>query len=195
VRVTDGEAEFLVAREQVERVFLHEPDPSWAELGAAEAARVRAALAGLDVQVQHVGSTSVPDLAAKPVLDLLLTVPDATDESSYAPALVASGYAFHVREPDWHQHRLFKRGTPHFSDHGITRDGVPKVNLHVFPATSDEPRRMLLFRDWLRTHPDDRELYEATKRGLAQREWTVVQDYADAKTSVVHEILRRAEAG
>jgi GrpB-like predicted nucleotidyltransferase (UPF0157 family) len=193
--VADAGPEFLIPREQVQRVILDEPDPAWAELGVTEAARVRAAIPGLDVQVQHVGSTSVPGLAAKPLLDLLLTVPDATDEDSYAPALQAAGYAFHVREPDWHQHRLFKRGTPHFSGHGITRDGVPKVNLHVFPATSDEPRRMLLFRDWLRAHPEDRKLYERAKRDLAGREWTIVQDYADAKTAVVREILSRAEAG
>jgi GrpB-like predicted nucleotidyltransferase (UPF0157 family) len=193
--VTEGEPEFLIPREQTRRVFLVEPDPSWAGLGAAEAARVRAALSGLDVQVHHVGSTSVPGLAAKPLLDLLLTVPDATDEDSYAPALQAAGYAFHIREADWHEHRLFKRGTPHFADHHIVRDGVPKVNLHVFPAASDEPGRMLLFRDWLRTHPEDRELYERAKRDLAGQEWSVVQDYADAKTSVVREILSRARAG
>ena len=175
-------------------MLLDEPDTSWAELGAAEAERIRSELAGRAVDVQHVGSTSVPGLAAKPLLDLLLTVSDAADEDSYAPVLQAAGYAFHVREPGWHEHRLFKRGTPHFADRGITRDGIPKVNLHVFPAASDEPVRMLLFRDWLRAHPEDRALYERTKRELAAQEWTVVQDYADAKTAVVRDILSRAGA-
>lgn len=186
------DAEFLIPREQAHRVFLEEPGDTWSVLGAAEVERVRSALVGRAVDVQHVGSTSVPGLAAKPLLDLLVTVVDAADEESYAPALQAAGYAFHVREPGWHEHRLFKRATPHFTDHEITRDGVPKVNLHVFPAASDEPAAMVRFRDWLRTHPEDRALYERTKRDLATQEWGVVQDYADAKTAVVRDILRRA---
>jgi GrpB-like predicted nucleotidyltransferase (UPF0157 family) len=188
----DDEPHFLIPRERTRRVFLVEPDPAWAALGAAEAERVRDALDGLVAEVHHVGSTSVPGLAAKPLIDLLVTVPDAADEDSYAPALQGAGYSFHVREPGWHEHRLFKRGTPHFADDRITHDGVPKVNLHVFPRGADEPARMLLFRDWLRTHPADRDLYERTKRGLAGREWSVVQEYADAKTTVVREILARA---
>jgi GrpB-like predicted nucleotidyltransferase (UPF0157 family) len=192
--MADAEPDFLVPREQVHRVLLDEPDPSWAVVGAAEVVRVRAALVGLAIDVQHAGSTSVPGLAAKPVVDLVVTVPDADDEDSYAPALRAAGYTFHHREPHWEAHRLFKRGMPHLMDHGITRDGVPKVNLHVFPATSAEPGRMLLFRDWLRAHPEDRVLYEGTKRTLADREWAAVQDYADAKTPVVTEILGRAGA-
>jgi GrpB-like predicted nucleotidyltransferase (UPF0157 family) len=190
--VAEGGPEFLIPREATQEVFLHPSDPQWAELGRAEEERIRGVLSGLTVQVHHVGSTSVPGLAAKPLLDLLLVVPDAGDEDSYVPALEAAGYAFHVREVGWHEHRFFKRGTPHFADHDITRDGVPKVNLHVFPQHSDEPRRMLLFRDRLRMNPEDRELYERTKRELAGRQWATVQDYADAKTSVVHQILSRA---
>jgi GrpB protein/Actinobacteria/chloroflexi VLRF1 release factor len=128
-----------------------------------------------------VGSTSVPGLAAKPILDILLLVEDSSVEDTYAPALQATGYTFHLREPRWHEHRLFKAEEP-------------KVNLHVFSAGSAEAFRMLAFRDWLRNHPDDRHLYEATKRQLAVRQWAHVQDYADAKSAVVDEILRRALA-
>lgn len=194
VPVDEG-TEYLIPREATRRVVLVDPDPVWAALGAAEVERVRAALAERAVGVHHVGSTSVPGLAAKPLLDLLVTVPDAADEPSYVPTLVGLGYAFHVREPGWHEHRLLKRGTPHTADDCISNDGVPKVNLHVFPQGSDEPRRMLLFRDRLRSHPADRERYERAKRELAAREWRFVQEYADAKTEVVLDILSHADQG
>ena len=131
------------------------------------------------LRTEHVGSTSVPSLAAKPIVDVLLVVADSADESAYVPPLESAGYRLHIREPHWHEHRLFKGpDTP--------------VNLHVFSSGCPEIERMLLFRDWLRDHADDRELYEQTKRALAQREWKSGQDYADAKTPVVEEILTRA---
>ncbi len=179
--IRDPEPEFLGPRESGIRIILAEPDPTWADSFAAESTRIRAALNGNGVELHHVGSTSVPGLAAKPVLDILLLVVDSRDEDSYAPALRSAGYRFHLREPHWHEHRLFKG------------DG-PKVNLHVFTAGSTEAHRMLAFRDWLRVNPEDRSLYEGTKRRLASREWTYVQDYADAKSEVVHDIMRRALA-
>ena len=160
-------------------VVLAEPDPAWADSFLVEAARIKTALGGKDVEVHHVGSTSVPGLAAKPILDIVLLVEDSAVEHSYAPDLQAVGYSFHVREPHWHQHRLFKGDNP-------------RVNLHVFTSGSAEAARMLAFRDWLRNHPSDRRLYERTKRDLATRQWAYVQDYADAKSTVVNEILLRA---
>jgi GrpB-like predicted nucleotidyltransferase (UPF0157 family) len=68
------------------------------------------------------------------------------------------------------------------------------VNLHVFTIGCPEIDQMLLFRDWLRTHPDDRDLYAAAKRELAKKEWKLTQNYADARTAVVHQILARARA-
>jgi len=133
------------------------------------------------VRLEHVGSTSVPGLAAKPLIDLLLVVENTADEAAYVPALEAAGYALHIREPDWYEHRLFK---------GPDTDS----NLHLFSAGCPEIDRMLLFRDWLRAHPDDRQRYERTKRELAHRDWTYVQHYADAKTVVVEEIIRRAQS-
>jgi len=156
-------------------------DSAWPTLFAREAARVRSALGERVVRLEHVGSTSVPGLAAKPLIDLLLVVENTADEADYVPALEAAGYALHIREPDWYEHRLFK---------GPDTDS----NLHLFSAGCPEIDRMLLFRDWLRAHPDDRQRYERTKRELAHRDWTYVQHYADAKTVVVEEIIRRAQS-
>ncbi|MBK9738275.1 MAG: GrpB family protein [Actinobacteria bacterium] len=163
-------------------IILAEPDPRWAEQYRAQEDGIRTALGPIAHTVEHVGSTSVPGLAAKPILDILLVVPDATDEPSYVPALERAGYAFFLREPLWHEHRLLK-GTE------------PWVNLHVFPIGSAEIERMLLFRDRLRGHPAERRLYEDTKRRLSMQEWESVQDYADAKTEVVEAIIRRAREG
>ena len=167
-------------------VVVVDPDPSWPHGYRVEADLILAALGPIALTVDHVGSTSVPDLPAKPVIDILLQVPDSADEASYVPALEAVGHVLRVREPDWLEHRVLYRRTT---------DGAPRdVNLHVLSPGlgGSEIRRMLAFRDWLRTHPEDRERYAAVKRGLAQRRWRYVQDYADAKTAVVEEILGRA---
>jgi GrpB-like predicted nucleotidyltransferase (UPF0157 family) len=160
-------------------VTLEEYDPAWPALFDREAERIREALGDLVVRLEHTGSTSVPGLAAKPIIDITLVVPDSGDEAAYAPLLEAAGYVLRIREPDWHQHRLFK---------GPDTD----VNLHVFSRGSVELERMVGFRDWLRTHPEDRDLYLRTKRDLAARTWRHVQHYADAKTAVVEEIIARA---
>ena len=165
----------------VERVVLAEYDPRWPELFRREEERIRGALGDAVVMLEHVGSTSVPGLAAKPRIDILLVVPNSADEAAYVPALEAAGYHLRVREPDWHEHRVLK---------GPDTD----VNLHVFSPGSPEIDRMLSFRDWLRENDEDRLLYERTKRELAQREWKYVQNYADAKTEVVEEIIARALA-
>ena len=164
------------------QIELVDYDPAWPGLFAREAERIRAALGERAVLLEHTGSTSVPGLAAKPIIDMTLAVPDSSDEESYAPALEAAGYVLRIREPDWHEHRVFKGPDTN-------------VNLHVFSDGCPEIDRMLRFRDWLRTDQADRELYEQTKRKLAAREWTYVQDYADAKTLVVEEIIARAHTG
>ena len=160
-------------------VVLVEYDDAWPARYRQQEERIRAALRERAVEVHHAGSTSVPGLAAKDVIDVLLVVPDPTDEAAYAPALQDAGYDFHLREPEWHEHRLFK-------------DRSPKVNLHVFGPDCEEVGRMLAFRDHLRADNADRGLYERTKRDLATREWDRVQDYADAKTAVVTDIMTRA---
>ena len=160
-------------------ITLAEYDPAWPALFAREDRRIRAALGDTVIHLEHTGSTSVPGLAAKRIIDMTLIVPDSADEAAYVPALQAVGYFLRIREPDWHEHRLLK---------GPDTD----VNLHVFSTGSVEFERMVGFRDWLRSHPEDRELYERTKRELAARTWRHVQHYADAKTAVVEEIIARA---
>jgi GrpB-like predicted nucleotidyltransferase (UPF0157 family)/predicted enzyme related to lactoylglutathione lyase len=163
------------------QVLLAEPDPAWALTAAGLIRDIRAALGATVRVLEHAGSTSVPGLAAKPVIDLLLGVPDPVDEPAYVPALEAVGYELRIREPEWHEHRLL-------------RHTDPAVNLHVFAADSDEIDRMLAFRDHLRNDAADRELYLRTKRDLASRTWAFVQDYADAKSDVVADIMARALA-
>lgn len=182
--------EYVVPREVVTRIVLADPTDDWARQYAVEDALVREALGDALCELHHAGSTSVPGLAAKPVIDIVLAVPDATDEGAYVPALEGAGYVLHHREPHWHEHRLLKKGLPHFAPERAT--DVPAVNLHVFPDGCEEVRRMVAFRDHLRTHADDRRLYEDTKRALATRSWERVQDYADAKSDVVAEIMGRS---
>src|SRR5215472_13063300 len=131
--------------------------------------------------LEHVWSPAVPRLAAKPIIDMALEVADSADEPRYVPAMEAAGYVLRIREPDWYQHRLLK---------GPDID----INLHVFSQGCPEIDRLLIFRDWLRNNDADRDLYERSKRELAKRTWKYVQNYADAKTSVVEEILARARA-
>ena len=154
-------------------------DPEWPRLFEREAERIRGALGGAALLVEHVGSTSVPGLVAKPIVDVVLAVPDSADEPAYLPALEGAGYVLRIREPDWLEHRMFK---------GPDTD----VNLHVYSAGTPEIDRMIRFRDRLRSCPADRERYAAAKRELARRTWRHVQNYADAKTAVVTEILDRA---
>jgi GrpB-like predicted nucleotidyltransferase (UPF0157 family) len=166
-------------------VVLHEPDPRWPALFDADAAAIRDALGDTALAVDHVGSTSVPGLPAKPIIDILLQVADPADEEAYVPALSERDYTLQIREPDWYEHRVLYRRV----DRGSSHD----VNLHVLaPDTGrEEIARMTGLRDWLREHPDDRDLYAAEKRRLAARRWRYVQDYADAKTAVVEQILER----
>jgi GrpB-like predicted nucleotidyltransferase (UPF0157 family) len=163
------------------RIQIVEYDPRWPELFKREAHRIRAALGRRVLRIEHTGSTSVPGLAAKPIVDILLVVADSADEDTYLPALEAAGYILHIREIDWYQHRMF-------------RGPDTEINLHVFSSDCSEIDRMLMFRDWLRSNAADRDLYARTKLALAQKDWKYVQNSADAKTAVIEEILARARA-
>jgi GrpB-like predicted nucleotidyltransferase (UPF0157 family) len=160
-------------------VELAEYDSEWPRLYEREEERIRSALGDRALLVEHVGSTSVPGLAAKPIVDIVLTVADSAAEDAYVPALETAGYVLRIREPDWFEHRLLKG--PDTS-----------VNLHVFSAGCPEINRMLAFRDRLRANDADRDLYLATKRELAAHTWEHVQHYADAKSEVVERILARS---
>ncbi len=154
-------------------------DPQWPVQYAIEAERVRAVLGSRTLLVEHVGSTSVPGLMAKPIIDMLLVIANSSAESEYVPPMEGAGYTLRIREPDWYEHRLFKGPTAN-------------INLHVFSAGCPEIRRMIDFRDHLRADSEDRDLYQRTKRELAARQWHYVQEYADAKTEVIEAIVARA---
>jgi GrpB-like predicted nucleotidyltransferase (UPF0157 family) len=163
-------------------IVLADYDPEWASSFEREATRIRGILGARVKLLEHAGSTSVVGLPAKPIIDLVLAVSDSGNESSYVPEMELNGYVLRVREPEWFQHRVFK---------GPDTD----INLHVFSVGCSEIDQMLLFRDWLRSHPDERDAYASRKRELAKMEWTFVQNYADAKTGVVNQILARARGG
>ncbi len=163
------------------KILLVPYDPAWPALYEREAARIRGALGDRVRLLEHVGTTSVPGLSAKPIVDILLVVPDSSDEPSYVPDLAAAGYRLVIREPEWYEHRAFKGPDTN-------------VNLHVHSPSSPEIERMLAFRDWLRSNDDERDLYLRTKLELAGRDWAYVQNYADAKGEVVEAIITRARA-
>lgn len=165
------------------KVVIEDYNPAWPAWFEWDRERIAVALGETALSIEHVGSTSVPGLPAKPVIDILLQVADSADEPSYVPALTAAGYELRIREPEWLAHRLLRRrATPH------------DVNLHVFSPryAAEEIQRVRVFRDWLRTNEDDRNRYAAKKRELSTRDWRYVDDYAEAKTGVVEEILIRA---
>jgi GrpB-like predicted nucleotidyltransferase (UPF0157 family)/uncharacterized membrane protein len=151
--------------------------PGWADRFELEADRIRHALGAGARRIEHVGSTAVPGLGAKPIIDVMVTVDDPDDEAGYLRQLEATGYVLRVREP---AHRMFR--TPE-------RD----VHVHVWARGSDDERRHLVFRDWLRSNPADRAAYEQKKRELAGQ-YRDMNDYADAKTDIIRAIMGRAEA-
>jgi GrpB-like predicted nucleotidyltransferase (UPF0157 family) len=162
-------------------VALADYNPAWADRYAVLEEDIRQALGDAATQIEHVGSTSVPGLIAKPIIDIVLAVADSAREDAYVPPLQRAGYTLRICEPDWYEHRMLR---------GRDED----VNLHVFSAGCPEVDRMLCFRDRLRSNAADRGLYAAAKRELAARDWRHVQDYADAKTGVIDEIVARASA-
>lgn len=136
-------------------IVLLEYNPQWPQRCQEESHLIRTVLGQRSLRVEHVGSTSVPGPTAKAIVDIVLVVADSRHEAAYVPVLENAGYKLRIREPEWHEHRMFKSGD----------DGV---NLHVFSTGCLEIDRMLGFRDWLRGNEEDRELYARTKRTLAQ---------------------------
>ncbi|HKC63170.1 MAG TPA: GrpB family protein [Pyrinomonadaceae bacterium] len=155
-------------------------DPKWPQKFATHAKRIANALGDSALQIEHVGSTSVPSLAAKPIIDILVVVLNSADESAYLPQLEAAGYVLRVREPDWNEHRMLR--TPE-----------QDVHVHFYSAGCPEIERVLTFRDRLRNNRDDRTRYEQTKRELASKEWSDMNAYAEAKTEVIESIIAAAQ--
>lgn len=179
--VPPGASPWVVGKESTDTVEVVEPNPAWVGWAGELDSRVRDALGWRVLSLAHVGSTSVPELLAKPIVDLDLIVADPDDEAAYLPPLEAAGFELRVREPWWYGHRML-------------RSVMPKANLHVFDHSSPEPIRHRLFRDWLRADPADRQLYARVKRdaaNLSAARGESVMAYNARKEQVVREIYGR----
>lgn len=163
------------------RVEIVDSDPLWPRQFEAHASVIAEALRDAALLIEHIGSTSVPGLAAKPIIDILLVVEDSADEASYLSKMQAAGYELHVREPAFHEHRMF-------------RTRARDVYVHVYSHGSPEIERCLTFRDRLRNNAEDRHFYEQTKRRLAAQTWVNMKAYAKAKTQVIEGIIASARA-
>jgi GrpB-like predicted nucleotidyltransferase (UPF0157 family) len=171
----------LIGGAEKREIRIVEYDPGWPKKFEAHAKVIAGALGRAALRIEHVGSTSVPGLAAKPIIDILVVVPDSADESAYLPRLEAAGYVLRVREPDWNEHRMFR--TPEQDAH-----------VHVYSAGCPEIERNLTFRERLRRNREDRSRYERAKRELAAKEWPDMNAYAEAKTEVIESILAASRA-
>jgi GrpB-like predicted nucleotidyltransferase (UPF0157 family) len=161
-------------------VEIASPDPAWPARFEEEGARIRAALGDLVVRIEHIGSTSVPDLPAKPVIDIQLSLASLAPRGSWRLPLEATGYSYRL-DPSSIEHEFMFRETP---------DGARLVNLHLCPAGSRWEARHVWFRDRLRAHPDEREAYAALKRDLAAAHARDMHTYSDGK----NDFIRRLEA-
>ncbi|CAN5748166.1 GrpB family protein [soil metagenome] len=158
-----------------------EYDPSWPERFHAHEKVIRQALGETTLTIEHVGSTAVPGLAAKPIIDILLVVSDPSKEELYLPQLLNAGYELRVREPDYYDHRMVRT---------LDKD----VHIHVYPPTAPDVERYYLVRDELRQNEELRNKYGALKQKLASEEWSDMNAYSAAKTEVIDEIIAAAEA-
>lgn len=174
-RRADVETVELVGGTEKRDLVLLDHDPHWSETYAEHERLIGAAL-GPGVHVEHVGSTSVPGLAAKPIIDILVTVEDVTAEEDYLDQLLDAGYDLRVREPG----------------HRMVRTPARDVHVHIHEVGDQEAYDLLLLRDHLRTDVEDRELYERTKRALIGQDWADMNAYAEAKTEVITGIKERA---
>jgi len=174
-------SDVLIGPVEKASIVLADYDSRWPDIFASHAAILSRALGKKALSIEHAGSTSVTGLAAKPIIDVILVVEDSSDEQAYLPALEAADYVLRVREPDWYQHRMLRTSQ---------RD----VHVHVFSRGCVEIARMLVLRDRLRASPEDRQLYEATKRALAKEDWPDMNAYARAKTAVIEQIISRGRA-
>ena len=176
-RVADSEQPiddtFLIGGPEHRDILLFPYDSSWPALYETQRDRIQAALGSAATRIEHIGSTAVPGLVAKPIIDVLVVVGDIEDEAAYLAALEAVGFVLRVREPG---HRMLR---------------TVDLGVHVHLCSEGAPaiERYLTFRDRLRLSGEDRDRYAATKRELAARDWATMNHYADAKTDVIQQIL------
>lgn len=168
-------------REGRTRAFRIEPhDPAWPSRFEIEAGRIGAALGEQIVRVEHIGSTAVPGLGAKPVVDIQVSVRSMAPRAAYVEPLVQLGYRWAL-DPWTDEHEFFSRD----------EDGERAFHIHVCGQDSEWERRHISFRDWLRDHPEDAAAYERLKRDLAERHPRDTYTYADEKSAFIREIESR----
>jgi GrpB-like predicted nucleotidyltransferase (UPF0157 family) len=171
----------LIGGVERREIIIADYDPAWPQQYEAHARVIRDVLGSTLLRIEHFGSTSVPGLAAKPIIDILAVVPNSADESAYVPQLGAGGYSLRVREPSFFEHRMLRT---------VARD----AHVHVFSPGLPEISRIITFRDRLRRSAEDRAEYEAVKRRLAAQSWPDMNAYAEAKTSIIESIMAAAVA-
>jgi GrpB-like predicted nucleotidyltransferase (UPF0157 family) len=168
----------IIGERQPGPVRLVDYDPEWPARFARIRERLAGALGATARTIEHIGSTAVPGIEAKPIIDVLVTVDEVEDEARYLPAIVELGYELRVRED---RHRMFRPAS---------RD----AHVHVCAEGGREQHDYLLLRDWLRHSAEDRGAYAGLKRKLAIEDWPDVNYYARAKSPLISEILARARA-
>ena len=166
----------VIGEREQSAIKIYDYDSDWPKKFEKHARIIAGALGDAAQRIEHIGSTSVPGLGAKPIVDILVVVTDSTDESTYLPQLEAAGYVLRVREPDWNEHRMFR--TPE-----------KDVHIHIYSTGCPEIQRNLIFRDRLRRNIHDRLRYEQTKRQLAAKDLPDHQAYTDGKTEVIESVI------
>lgn len=161
------------------RVVVVAYDPSWVQLFEQLRDFVLPALSDLEVRIEHVGSTSVPGLAAKPIVDIDVVVSKQADVHTAIQRLATLGYV--------HEGDLGATGREAF----IPPDGIPWHHLYVCTVENDEYKRHILFRDYLRSHPEDAKLYGDLKMELALRFHDDRLAYSNAKSDFIKGILNK----
>jgi len=169
----------LIGGKEKREIRIVNYDAAWPKKYEANARVIADAIGASALRIEHIGSTSVPGLAAKDIIDILVVVQDSANESAYRPQLEAVGYILRVREPEWNEHRMF-------------RTQEKDVHVHIYSSGCPEIERNLSFRDRLRRDIDDRRRYEQRKRELAVKEWSDMNEYAEAKSTVIESILNAA---
>jgi GrpB-like predicted nucleotidyltransferase (UPF0157 family) len=166
----------LIGGIEKREIIIADYDPAWPAKFEIHHSAIAGALGAAALRIEHIGSTSVPRLAAKPIIDILAVVKSSANESAYLPQLEAAGYVLRVREPGWNEHRMLR--TPE-----------KDVHVHIYSAGCDEVKRILSFRDHLRSNAQDRQRYEQVKRALARADWRDMNAYAAAKTEVIESLI------
>lgn len=153
--------------------------PSWARLAAEACHEARRVCGHLLADLQHVGSTAVPDLPAKPILDLAAAVATVDVIPELVQRLIGIGYSYRGDAGDEGGHLLVRESAP----------DVRTIHVHVVEHTAPQWRNYLLFRDLLRQHPRIRQQYAALKQELGKRFRDDRKSYTDAKHDFIRRIL------